>query len=166
MVWVIVGIVGFYAVWAAFIAWNYIGIKKEARLVYDAARRRGEFPADEPYEPFEKAHIRTSVLRVSVFRWCACLTATIIMPLAVWLFNTIWVKMYYAGGGNDVFAEGTLIHSFYLAVTTMVSLVAVAGIYALRYHKGRPANFDVEWAREKAPDPETLNSWGVVDNEH
>ena len=161
MTWIILGIIGFYAVWAAFIAWSFTGIKKEARIVYDAARQRGEFPADEPYEPFEQAHICTSVLRVSIYRWLACLTATIVMPLAVWLFSTIWVKLYYFNGANDVFAEGTLVHSFYLAVTTMASLVLVAGIYAHRYHKGRPANFDVEWAKEKTPDPATLSSLGV-----
>lgn len=158
MLFIFVGIVLFFAVWAGQIYWNYLGIKKEAKIVYDAARSRAEFPADEPYEPFETAHIKTSVLRVSIYRWAACATAAVVFPIAVWFFNFLWVRTYYMTGANNVFAEGTLIHSFYLAVTAMASLVLVAGLYARAYHKGRTQDFDVEWAKAKAPDSATLNA--------
>ncbi|MAI91051.1 hypothetical protein [Ponticaulis sp.] len=158
MLFIFVGIALCFAIWAGLIYWNYLGIKKEARIVYDAALSRAEFPADEPFEPFETAHLKTSVLRVSIYRWAACATAAIVLPLAVGFFSFVWVRLYYLTGATDVFSEGTLIHSFYLAVMTMGSLVLVAGLYARAYHKGRTHDFEVEWAKAKTPDPATLNA--------
>lgn len=143
------GIAAAFALWAVFIFWNYFGVKRESKLVYKAALDRGEFPATEPYEPFELAYLKTSVLRVSVYRWLACLTAVITTPIVVWLLNWIWVKLYFVLQVDAVFSEGTLIHSFYLAVGSLAGLVFVAGVFARRYHRNRKPDFDVAWAEEK-----------------
>ena len=88
-------------------------------------------------------------MRVSVYRWLAALTAIVTLPLVVWVLNTIWVRLYYLFGLDLVFSEGTLIHSFYLAVGSLLGLVFVAGFYARSYHKGRKPDFDIAWAVEK-----------------
>ncbi|MAP95134.1 MAG: hypothetical protein CMK07_09305 [Ponticaulis sp.] len=146
---IILGLVALFLLWAGLIVWTYFGVKAEARKVYAAALQRGEFPATEPYEPFETAYLKTSILRVSIYRWLASVTAVIALPIVVWLLNTLWVRLYYLTSADGVFAEGTLIHSFYLAVGCMLGLVLVAGVYARAYHKGRKTNFEVEWADEK-----------------
>lgn len=148
---ILFGIAAAFALWAAFIVWTYFSVKRESKLVYDAALSRNEFPASEPYPPFELAYLKTSVLRVSIYRWVASLTAVIATPVVVWLLNTIWVKLYFLiGGGNEVFAEGTMVHSFYLAIGSLAGLIFVAGFFARAYHIGRKPDFDVAWEEEKA----------------
>lgn len=153
---IILGITAFFIVWALLIFWNYFGIKKEALAVYRAALNRGEFPESEPYPPFQSAYLKSSVLRVSIYRWVASLVAVISLPVVVSFFNWLWVRVYYLFSADDVFGEGQLIHSFYLAVCSLAGLVFVAGVFAWFYHKGRPVDFDEAWEKEKtaglAPD--------------
>lgn len=149
MTWVILALVAFYVLWAALIVWHFFRIRKEAHDVYEAERRRGEFPDNEPFEPYERAYLKTSSLRVFIYRWLACVTATVSLPVFVWLLNFIWVKIYYAIGADLVFEEGNMVHSFYLAVGSMAGLVLVAGLYARAYHLGRKSDFGQEWAVER-----------------
>tara|TARA_Y100000052_G_C2955469_1_gene89801 strand:+ start:15999 stop:16499 length:501 start_codon:yes stop_codon:yes gene_type:complete len=146
---IILGITAFFIVWALLIFWNFFGIRREAQAVYRAARNRGEFPDTEPFGPFERAYLKTSVLRVSIYRWLASLVAVVSLPFVVAAFNWLWVRAYYLFQADDVFGEGQLIHSFYLAVGSLSGLVFVAGVFAWYYHKGRPADFDLAWEAEK-----------------
>lgn len=142
-------IIAVFCLWAGYIYWNYLSIRKEAVIVFNAARDRREFPASEPFEPFERAFIKTSSLRVSIYRFAATLTAVVMLPLSVAFLNFIWVRLYYLLKADLVFAEGNMVHSFYLAVGSMAGLVLIAGIYARAYHVGRKADFEGEWEAEK-----------------
>ena len=149
LTWVFLALVAFYVLWAALIAWHYFRIRKEALEVYEAERRRGAFPENEPFEPYERAYLKTSSLRVFIYRWLACVTATVLLPVIVWALNFVWVKIYYAIGADLVFEEGNMVHSFYLAVGSMAGLVLIAGLYARSYHVGRKNDFAKEWADER-----------------
>jgi len=162
---VLFGIVGFFLLWAAFIGWTYFGVRREARVVYNAARDRREFPSDEPYPPFERAYLKTSILRVSIYRWVASVTAVIALPLLVWILNSLWVRAYYAFGVDAVFEEGTLIHSFFLAVGCIAGLVFIAGFFARAYHKNRPFDFDLAWEEEKRKSDSGVSPAAVANEE-
>ena len=149
MNWILAAIFAMFVLWAAYLYWNYRSIRKEAVLVFGAARDRREFPANEPFEPFDRAFLKTSGIRVGIYRFAASLTAVIMLPVMVSFLNFIWVRLYYMFRADQVFAEGNMVHSFYLAVGSMAGLVLIAGLYARAYHLGRKNDFEGEWEAEK-----------------
>ena len=136
--------------WAGMTFLFHRRLKKEARYLFELGKKRGEILESEPFPPFERAHLDTSGFRAAVYRWLGAVTGVIVLPIAAVLLDFIWVRLYYLGGQPEVFAQGELIHSFYMAVGCMGSLVGVAAFYTRRYHKGRPPHFDTAWENERA----------------
>jgi hypothetical protein len=138
-----------FGIWGGVIYLQYKRSFTEAKAVFNARRNRAEFPADEPFEPFERAFLRTSDVRVSVYRWLASLFASFSVPFFIMLGGIIWARLYYLSGRPTWMTEGELLHLFYLALCSMGGLVLVAMIFTRRYHTRHPADFETEWENEK-----------------
>ncbi len=126
--------------------------------MYAAALRRNEFHSNEPYQPYERAYVRSYGTRVGVYRWLACLSAVITIPVSIIAISWVWARVYYLTNRPGWMTEGELVHSFALAVGTMVALVGVAAIFARRYHQFRPGTFNEEWEKEKTAGVENAGS--------
>lgn len=146
-----------FLVWAGSLYLRYRQTGTEARQAFDAARRRREFSEDEAFEPYRDAFLRTSDLRVGIYRLLASISAVISIPVSVTLISFIWARFYYLFGRPAWMTEGELVHSFTLAVFAMLGLVGVAAVFAHRYHKRRPGTFATEWdlAKDRALVPGT-----------
>ena len=132
-----------------FIYFQYNRTKDEARAVYDARLKRDEVKPSEPYAPFERAHLVTSGLRVSLYRLVAGITAIISVPLSVGVVSFLWARVYFLLERPAAMTEGELVHSFFLVLTTMGTLVTVAWVFVRRYYKNSVGTFEEEWAKEK-----------------
>ena len=148
----------------ALVAYQYRQTKAEARIVFNAARRRGEFSDSEAFAPFERAFLLTSDLRVGVYRILAAICAMIPLPITVSVVSFIWARFYFLLDRPAWMTEGELVHSFFLAVTAMLGLVGVAAFFARRYHERHPLNFDQEW--EKAKSEAVVSSTDDAVNSH
>lgn len=141
-----------FGIWAGVIYLQYKRTFTEAKAVFNARKNRAEFPADEPFEPFERAFLKTSDVRVSVYRWLASLFASFSVPFFIMLGGFIWARLYYLSGRPSWMTEGELLHLFYVALCSMGGLVLVALIFTRRYHTLHPADLDSEWENEKQAD--------------
>ncbi len=137
-------------VWVGFLVLQYRKIKEEARAVFDASVRRNEISASEDYSIFERVYLKTSDLRVGVYRITALIAAIISLPISISVVGFIWARFYYLLDRPAWMTEGELVHSFFLAVSGMLGLVGVAAIFARRYHEFRPGRFEDEWEAEKS----------------
>ena len=143
-------VLGLFVIWAAFVVFQFVMTRREARDMFELGRERGEIDAGEAYPPFERAYLRCSDLRVNVYRWLGAFAAVIALPVALWLVNMVWSAAYYAFDRPAALTEGELVHSFALAIFSFGALICVAAIFALRYHMYRPVRFEEEWMHQKA----------------
>ena len=141
---VIVGLIGVYVAWAAFIAWRWREIDTEARESYARQRADGAISSAIAEADFVQIFQRAYGPRGTIYMFLSSGLAMLSMPVIVMVTSTLWYRLWLATGSNEVFAEGTLIHSFYLAVTTMGVFVGIAAFFMRRYHTHAPEKFAVE----------------------
>ena len=144
-----VAIFVFFAAWAGILFYQFRLAVREADGAFSRAQADGRFSSDETLAQYETAWLRTSPVRVGLFRWVASALAVLSVPLTVFIVSLIWKLLYYSLGRPVALTEGELVHSFGLAVISIAVLVLIAGVAARRYHMFRPTDFDSEWIRQK-----------------
>lgn len=137
-------------VWAGILLAVYIHVRREARTAFESRSRRGDFAAHDSLPPFETAYLRTSGLRLQIYRWLATATALVCVTIAVPVLSIIWARLYYSLDRPAWMTEGELVHSFSLALGAMGTLVLVAALFVRLYYMRRPGSFEAEWAKEKS----------------